>query len=182
MAEAIAQPLRNGNAAAAESSAERFEDLYRRTSRRVYAYVASLMRDTSAAEEVTAQTFERAYRKRSSFVHAAGALRPGCSGSPATPHSTSCGVASAERRSRSTSKTPGAPAPRTRSKTESGAPQYARRSPRSISASATSWRSSSPRASRTWRSPGCWGSRRRARGTRLHRAIEKLREACDEEL
>jgi RNA polymerase sigma factor (sigma-70 family) len=63
--EAIAQPLRR--AAGGESSAERFENLYRLTSRRVYAYVASLLRDASAAEEVTAQTFERAYRKRSSF-------------------------------------------------------------------------------------------------------------------
>ncbi len=64
MAEAIAQPVRT---AAGESSAERFETLYRLTSRRVYAYVAVLLRDRSAAEDVTAQTFERAYRKRTSF-------------------------------------------------------------------------------------------------------------------
>ena len=44
-----------------------FEDLYRRAFPRVYAYVASLLRDTSAAEEVTAQAFERAYRKRRTF-------------------------------------------------------------------------------------------------------------------
>ena len=47
--------------------AEGFEDLYRRTFPRVYAYVASLLRDRSAAEEVTAQAFERAYRRRSSY-------------------------------------------------------------------------------------------------------------------
>src|SRR4051812_39162228 len=47
--------------------AETFEDLYRRAFPRVYAYVASLLRDRSAAEEVTAQAFERAYRKRRSF-------------------------------------------------------------------------------------------------------------------
>ncbi|HEX8054061.1 MAG TPA: sigma-70 family RNA polymerase sigma factor [Thermoleophilaceae bacterium] len=47
--------------------AESFEDLYRRTFPRVYAYVASLVRDRSAAEEVTAQAFERAYRRRSSY-------------------------------------------------------------------------------------------------------------------
>jgi RNA polymerase sigma factor (sigma-70 family) len=51
----------------AAASAERFEDLYRRTFPRVYAYVASLLRDRSAAEEVTAQAFERAYRRRSSY-------------------------------------------------------------------------------------------------------------------
>jgi RNA polymerase sigma-70 factor, ECF subfamily len=52
---------------AAEAPAETFEELYRRTLPRVYAYVASLLRDRSAAEEVTAQAFERAYRRRSSF-------------------------------------------------------------------------------------------------------------------
>ena len=46
---------------------ESFEDLYRRTLPRVYAYVASLLRDRSAAEEVTAQAFERAYRRRASY-------------------------------------------------------------------------------------------------------------------
>ena len=49
------------------NTAEGFEDLYRNTFPRVYAYVASLLRDRSAAEDVTAQAFERAYRKRSRF-------------------------------------------------------------------------------------------------------------------
>ena len=53
--------------AAAARAAESFEDLYRRTFPRVYAYVASLLRDRSSAEEVTAQAFERAYRRRSSY-------------------------------------------------------------------------------------------------------------------
>src|SRR3954447_21737595 len=44
-----------------------FEDLYRNTFPRVYAYVASLLRDRAAAEDVTAQAFERAYRKRTGF-------------------------------------------------------------------------------------------------------------------
>src|SRR4051812_48393512 len=44
-----------------------FEDLYRNTFPRVYAYVASLLRDRPAAEDVTALAFERAYRKRSRF-------------------------------------------------------------------------------------------------------------------
>ena len=45
-----------------------FEDLYRNTFPRVYAYVASLLRDRSAAEDVTAQAFERAYTKRSRYA------------------------------------------------------------------------------------------------------------------
>jgi len=44
-----------------------FEDLYRNTFPRVYAYVASLLRDRSAAEDVTAVAFERAYRRRGRF-------------------------------------------------------------------------------------------------------------------
>jgi len=49
-----------------------FEDLYRRTFPRVYGYVASLLDDRGAAEDVTAQAFERAYRKRRSFRLARG--------------------------------------------------------------------------------------------------------------
>src|SRR5437867_466965 len=63
--DAVAEPL--PALAGAEQAAEGFEALYRRTFPRVYAYVASLLRDRSAAEDVTAQAFERAYRKRSGF-------------------------------------------------------------------------------------------------------------------
>jgi RNA polymerase sigma-70 factor (ECF subfamily) len=51
---------------------ETFEALYRRTFPRVYGYVASLLRDRAAAEDVTAQAFERAYRKQRSFRAARG--------------------------------------------------------------------------------------------------------------
>jgi RNA polymerase sigma factor (sigma-70 family) len=63
VSEAVAEPA----PIVAGEQAEPFEALYRRAFPRVYAYVASLLRDRSAAEEVTAQAFERAYRKRSSF-------------------------------------------------------------------------------------------------------------------
>ena len=59
-------------AAATARAVESFEELYRRTFPRVYAYVASLLRDRSAAEEVTAQAFERAYRRRASYRPARG--------------------------------------------------------------------------------------------------------------
>jgi RNA polymerase sigma-70 factor (ECF subfamily) len=52
---------------AAGTDTETFAALYERTFPRVYAYVASLLRDRSAAEDVTAQAFERAYRKQSSY-------------------------------------------------------------------------------------------------------------------
>jgi len=44
-----------------------FEALYRSSRDDVYGYVAGLLRDRSAAEEVTAIAFERAYRKRRRF-------------------------------------------------------------------------------------------------------------------
>lgn len=44
-----------------------FDLLYRESRDDVYAYVASLLRDGPAAEEVTATAFERAYRKRNRF-------------------------------------------------------------------------------------------------------------------
>ncbi len=45
----------------------RFEELYRSSREDVYSYVSGLLRDRSAAEEVTATAFERAFRRRSRF-------------------------------------------------------------------------------------------------------------------
>jgi len=53
-----------GAVVGARAEEETFESLYRRAFPRVYAYVASLLRERAAAEDVTAQAFERAYRKR----------------------------------------------------------------------------------------------------------------------
>src|SRR3954449_5287473 len=56
-----------GSAHVALNTPQGFEELYRNTFPRVYAYVASLLRDRAAAEDVTAQAFERAYSKRGRF-------------------------------------------------------------------------------------------------------------------
>ena len=56
----------------AKEQAESFEALYERTFPRVYAYVASLLRDRAAAEDVTSQAFERAYRRRRRYRAARG--------------------------------------------------------------------------------------------------------------
>jgi RNA polymerase sigma-70 factor (ECF subfamily) len=66
VSESVVEPLQP---LAAEDlpAGDSFEALYRRTFPRVYGYVASLLRDRAAAEDVTAQAFERAYRKRRSF-------------------------------------------------------------------------------------------------------------------
>lgn len=52
-----------------------FDRLYRTSRDDVYAYVASMLRDEAAAEEVTAAAFERAYRKRNRFDPARGEPR-----------------------------------------------------------------------------------------------------------
>ncbi|MFN8161530.1 MAG: sigma-70 family RNA polymerase sigma factor [Solirubrobacterales bacterium] len=52
-----------------------FERLYRASRDDVHAYVAGILRDRSAAEDVTATAFERAYRKRSRFDPERGSAR-----------------------------------------------------------------------------------------------------------
>ncbi len=52
-----------------------FDRIYRENRDDVYAYVAGLLRDRSAAEDVTAAAFERAYRKRSRFNSRRGSPR-----------------------------------------------------------------------------------------------------------
>jgi RNA polymerase sigma-70 factor (ECF subfamily) len=58
-----------------DSSWARFEDLYRSSRGDVYAYVATLLRDHAAAEDVTALAFERAYRRRRTFDRRRGEER-----------------------------------------------------------------------------------------------------------
>jgi RNA polymerase sigma-70 factor, ECF subfamily len=58
-----------------EPTTARFDALYRETASDVYAYVMTLLRDRAAAEDVTAQTFERAYRKQAGFDAARGSQR-----------------------------------------------------------------------------------------------------------
>lgn len=60
---------------ATPSTWERFEELYRSSRDDVFAYVATLVRDRAAAEDVTALAFERAYRKRRTFDRRRGEAR-----------------------------------------------------------------------------------------------------------
>jgi RNA polymerase sigma factor (sigma-70 family) len=62
-------------ATAPEAATSSFADLYRATFADVYAYVATIVIDRSAAEDVTAQAYERAYRKRRSFDPRRGSER-----------------------------------------------------------------------------------------------------------
>jgi RNA polymerase sigma-70 factor (ECF subfamily) len=61
--------------AGAVRSPSSFEALYRDTFDDLYAYVATLVRDRAAAEDVVSQSFERAYRRQSSFDPRRGTQR-----------------------------------------------------------------------------------------------------------
>ena len=63
------------DAGAEEKATVDFERLYRSSRDDVYAYAAGLLRDRAAAEDVTAAAFERAYRKRSRFNAEKGSAR-----------------------------------------------------------------------------------------------------------
>jgi RNA polymerase sigma-70 factor, ECF subfamily len=68
--EAVAEPM----PVRAGTEAESFAALYERTFPRVYSYVMSLLRDRASAEDVTSQAFERAYRKRGSYRARRGSM------------------------------------------------------------------------------------------------------------
>jgi len=57
------------------TSVESFDALYRECVRDMYAYVRTLLGDDASAEDVTAQAFERAYRRRSTFDARRGSER-----------------------------------------------------------------------------------------------------------
>ena len=61
--------------AEAPPAAGDFDALYRATVDDLFAYVATLMRDRGAAEDVVAAAFERAYRRRSSYNPRRGSRR-----------------------------------------------------------------------------------------------------------
>ncbi len=61
--------------AASQESGLDFERLYQSSRDDVYAYAAGLLRDRAAAEDVTSAAFERAYRKRSRFNPRKGSPR-----------------------------------------------------------------------------------------------------------
>jgi RNA polymerase sigma-70 factor (ECF subfamily) len=63
----VSQALAEPTAAAPRAAELAFDQLYRSSRDDVYAYAAGLLRDPVAAEDVTATAFERAYRKRSRF-------------------------------------------------------------------------------------------------------------------
>ncbi len=57
------------------TATETFDALYRDCARDIYAYVRTLLGDDASAEDVTALSFERAYRRRATFDGRRGSAR-----------------------------------------------------------------------------------------------------------
>jgi RNA polymerase sigma-70 factor (ECF subfamily) len=57
------------------TSSESFDALYRESARDLYAYARTLLGDDASAEDVTALAFERAYRRRATFDARRGSQR-----------------------------------------------------------------------------------------------------------
>ena len=175
--QAATAPLRE---APAESELA-FDALYRESRDDVFAYVSGLLRDVHAAEDVTALAFERAYRKRRRFDPRRGARsRLDLRRSPATPRSTSSASASG-RAGLLTD-----PVDAESATTEEGAELAMRRAVLRDAVSGLELRERELIALRFFAGLShaeiaqVLGISASNAGTRLHRAIDKLRRACDE--
>jgi RNA polymerase sigma-70 factor, ECF subfamily len=157
-----------------------FEELYRASRDDVYAYVATLLRDRFAAEDVTALAFERAYRKRGSF-------RPGRGSPRAWLFGIARNAALDELRRRTrTAETGDEPVDESAASFEDEADFGARRvavraalgslAPRERELVALKFFAGLSNAELA----AVLGTSETNAGTRVHRAIHKLREACHE--
>ncbi|MFN8216974.1 MAG: RNA polymerase sigma factor [Solirubrobacterales bacterium] len=156
-----------------------FERLYRTSRDDVYAYVASLLRDRTAAEEVTAAAFERAYRKRSRFDRRRGEPRAWLFGI-----ARNAALDELRRRGRQ-AELAADPADLEGAAVGEGAEQSARRLAVAAALAGLEPRERELVALKFFAGLGnaeiaaVLGITESNAGTRLHRAITKLREACD---
>ena len=159
-----------------------FDRLYRASRDDVYAYVASLLRDGPAAEEVTATAFERAYRKRNRFDPRKGEPRAWLFGI-----ARNAALDELRRRGRQ-AELAAEPADLDGASVEAGAEQSEQRlalraalahlAPRERELIALKFFAGLANAEIAQ----VLGVSESNAGTRLHRAVTKLREACDEAL
>src|SRR5262245_43238440 len=164
----------------AAPSADSFASLYERTFPQVYAYVASLLRDRSAAEDVTAQAFERAYRKRRGYRESRGSMEAWIFGI-----ARNAALDELRRRKRRAN----LDAEPDDTDTSTTPEHVARGLPRAVLREAPRSLSGQDRDLGALKFAGGLSNAEIARvlgmsesnaGTRLHRAITKLREACNE--
>ena len=158
-----------------------FEALYRSSRDDVYAYVSGLLRDRSAAEDVTAQAFERAYRRRASFKPERGSHRGWLFGI-----ARNAALDELRRRSRQAAARHRAGRPGGGGRPRGGGRGRAAALDREPALATLSPRERELIALKYFAGLGnaeiaeVIGVSESNAGTRLHRAMEKLREACDE--
>src|SRR4051794_37144011 len=158
-----------------------FEELYRRSRDDVYSYVAGLLRDRSAAEDVTAQAFERAYRRRASFKPERGSRRAWLFGV-----ARNAALDELRRRSRHTTLTAEPEDVAAAGAHEEAAEASLRRTTVSAALARLSARERELIALKYFAGlanaeiAAVIGVSESNAGTKLHRAMAKLREECDE--
>ena len=170
-------------ASALPADADRaFDELYRSSRDDVFAYASGLLRDRSAAEDVTAQAFERAFRRRASFKPERGSHRAWLFGI-----ARNAALDELRRRSRHAALTVEPADPVATTAHEEAAEATLRRSTVSAAMERLSARERELIGAQVLRGAlergdrgGASGSSESNAGTKLHRAMEKLREACDE--
>ena len=157
-----------------------FEALYRESRDDVFAYVAGLLHDRSATEDVTAQAFERAYRRRSSFDAGRGTHRAWLFGI-----ARNAALDELRRRKRLTELV-GDPADAGAATAEESAESALRRTALRGAIAELAPRERELVALKFFAGlanteiASVVGTSESNVGTRLHRVLEKLREACDE--
>jgi len=165
----------------AQMAYEAFEALYRSSRDDVYAYVAGILRDRSAAEDVTAQAFERAYRRRGSFKPERGSHRAWLFGI-----ARNAALDELRRRGRHAELTAEPEDPAAAGAHEQAAETALRRTMLNAALATLSARERELIALKYFAGLAnaeiaeVIGVSESNAGTKLHRAMEKLREACDE--
>ena len=158
-----------------------FDQLYRSSRDDLFAYVCGMLRDRSAAEDVTAQAFERAYRRRASFKPERGSHRAWLFGI-----ARNAALDELRRRSRQAELASDPEDPSATGAPEEAAEAALRRSTVSAAMATLSARERELIALKYF--AGLSNAEiatvievgESNAGTKLHRAMEKLREACDE--
>jgi len=156
-----------------------FDALYRSSRDDVYAYVASMVRDRAAAEDVTATAFERAYRKRSRFDPSRGERRAWLFGI-----ARNAALDELRRRGRQ-AELAAEPADLAATPAEEGAETSERRLALAAGLAALAPRERELIALKFFAGlsnseiAAVVGVSESNAGTKLHRAVNKLREACD---
>jgi RNA polymerase sigma factor (sigma-70 family) len=167
---------------AAGSGGLDFEALYRAARDDVFAYVATLLRDRGAAEDVTALAFERAFRRRRSFDAGRGSPRAWLFGI-----ARNAALDELRRRSRHAELAAEPTDEAAAGEGERAAETALRRSVLREALAGLSARERELVALKYFAGLGnaeiaaVVGISESNAGTRLHRVIEKLREACDED-